>query len=164
MYVDYLLVAVFYGEVRKSLVIRCSAVPSTRTVTWLHAFFGDCVCNMTSPSSSPRVQRVWLKQETTIYFSCLKSNGASAWLTSQNTTQPSSSHQEAQISPLGSSLFNVFFASVVKSGLSRESLTGQPHFKLKPNKCNEILNELMFKGLIKEVLLCTKYIEERLCP
>lgn len=58
MYVDYLLVAVFYGEVRKSLVIRCSAVPSTRTVTWLHAFFGDCVCNMTSPSSSPRVQFV----------------------------------------------------------------------------------------------------------
>ena len=31
---------------RKSLAINCSAVPCTRTVTWRHAFLGECVCNV----------------------------------------------------------------------------------------------------------------------
>lgn len=97
---------------------------------------------------------MWFKEETIIYFSNSNCMRAKVWLTSQNTIQLSSNHCESYVTPPGSSLLNVLFASVVKYGLSRDSLMGQQHFKLKPNKCNETLNEFIFKGLIKKMCLC----------
>ena len=97
---------------------------------------------------------MWFKEETAIYFSNSNCMGAKVWLTYQNTIQLSSNHCESHKNPPGISLLNVLFALVDKPGLPRDSLMRQQHFKLKPNKCNETLNEFIFKRLIKKMCLC----------